>query len=534
MSEKSDTCQEVRANGNKDDNEGFVEVKNRRNNQRRKVGMNNGTQGNKQGFKVNDEEVERNVCQDDRLIVDRIILGWNPKLIIVLMINKSYQNILCIVELIPHKIRFYCIIVYASNNGTERRSLWKELIMQKQIVKNDPWVIIGDFNVTLCAFELSSRSLGKTVDMVEFNDTINSLEVEDICSSGFEFIWTKSLKNPQCKILKKLDRILINYEFMKRFQGTHGVFLHYMVSDHSHVVLHIKNGFPKKKSSFKFSNFVADKAEFLNLVKEACNEDIHGCYMFKLKSAQAIVDKNPHDERLRKEAIRKVDNVKGIDESIFKNTLSREEVDSMIGEVSDKDIKEAMFDIDSNKASGPDGNRESIEVVKKSLEEFSQVFGLVPNLGKSIMFFGNGDVMLSNEEDKVLWVTNTGDKVYFNTKQAWVDLRVNWPNVNWSHIVWFYQLIPSDSIHHLFFLCDIPKNLWSKMNNLSFKMDMNFKLYDVVDSLARRKGKNNIGCLEKCIAWSKQYITKEDRMAMGYDLHADARICSAIDIMGAG
>nr|GFA02156.1 RNA-directed DNA polymerase, eukaryota, reverse transcriptase zinc-binding domain protein [Tanacetum cinerariifolium] len=37
----------------------------------------------------------------------------------------------------------------------------------------------------------------------------------------------------------------------------------------------------------------------------------------------------------------------------------------------------------------------------------------------------DGDVMLSNKKDKVLWVTNAGEKVDFNTRQAWEDLRVN-------------------------------------------------------------------------------------------------------------
>ncbi|GKB13443.1 RNA-directed DNA polymerase, eukaryota, reverse transcriptase zinc-binding domain protein [Tanacetum coccineum] len=458
------------------------------------------------------------------------MVGWNTRLVNVLVINKAKQNILCTVEL--NKIKFYCTIVYASNNGAERRDLWKELAMQKQFVKNDPWVILGDFNVTinasehssgssgktidmaefndwslikssstvllfmlvtmvlkeeiygknwLCkssckksslgdfnvtinASEHSSGSSGKTIDMAEFNDAINSLEVEEICSSGFQFTWTKSLKNPKCKILKKLDRILVNDEFMQKFQSAHGVFLPYMISYHSPAVLHIKNGVPKKKSSFRFNNFVVEKPEFLKLVDEAWREEMQGCYMYKivkklkklkgplkklswskgnvfenvsklkekLSNVQAHVDKNPHDEKLKIEAVNtlnefveaskdelnmlqqktkikwlnegdkntaffhgilksrrsksrveviknedgvsfegedvniqfvkhfesffgKVDNTSCINESMFKKKLSNEDARSMISEVTDKEIKEAMFDIDSNKASGPGG-----------------------------------------------------------------------------------------------------------------------------------------------------------------------------------
>nr|GEW19038.1 hypothetical protein [Tanacetum cinerariifolium] len=152
----------------------------------------------------------------------RVIVGWNPRLVKVLIINKSKQDILCTVELIPNKIRFYCTIVYASNTRPKRRGLWKELIIQKQIVKNEPW----------------------------------------------------------------------------KCQTAYGIFLLYMVSGHSPVVLYIKNRFPKKKSSFRFSNFVADKIEFLNLVDEVWKEDVKD----NLKSVQAQVDKDLHDEKLRKEA----------------------------------------------------------------------------------------------------------------------------------------------------------------------------------------------------------------------------------------
>ncbi|GKE53920.1 RNA-directed DNA polymerase, eukaryota, reverse transcriptase zinc-binding domain protein, partial [Tanacetum coccineum] len=118
MNGKNETNQEASANGIQADNEGFVEVKNRKKNNGNATGMNNGTQGNKQGYKVNvmnvqqryvvkqkapeqkrkegenksnpgkgkssvdsngdkwmeavnEEELEDNVCQDDRMIVDR-------------------------------------------------------------------------------------------------------------------------------------------------------------------------------------------------------------------------------------------------------------------------------------------------------------------------------------------------------------------------------------------------------------------------------------------------------------------------------
>ncbi|GJY22933.1 hypothetical protein Tco_0396591 [Tanacetum coccineum] len=45
--------------------------------------------------------------------------------------------------------------------------------------------------------EHSNGWSGINCDMQEFYDTVNGLEVDDLCSSGFQFTWTKSLKNPE-------------------------------------------------------------------------------------------------------------------------------------------------------------------------------------------------------------------------------------------------------------------------------------------------------------------------------------------------
>ncbi|GKC73793.1 RNA-directed DNA polymerase, eukaryota, reverse transcriptase zinc-binding domain protein [Tanacetum coccineum] len=58
--------------------------------------------------------------------------------------------------------------------------------------------------------------------------------------------------------------------------------------------------------------------------------------------------------------------VRPIEDIIFTNNISAEDADNMTREVTSKEIKEAIFDIDSNKASGPDGF--SSEFFKKAWE----------------------------------------------------------------------------------------------------------------------------------------------------------------------
>ncbi|GJW01214.1 RNA-directed DNA polymerase, eukaryota, reverse transcriptase zinc-binding domain protein [Tanacetum coccineum] len=60
-----------------------------------------------------------------------------------------------------------------------------------------------------------------TSEMNEFQDCVNKIEVDDLHSEGFNYTWTKSLKNPKCSTLKKLDRIMVNEDFVDKFQQAH-------------------------------------------------------------------------------------------------------------------------------------------------------------------------------------------------------------------------------------------------------------------------------------------------------------------------
>nr|XP_043620341.1 uncharacterized protein LOC122592208 [Erigeron canadensis] len=401
----------------------------------------------------------------------RIVLGWNSDMVRLMVIEKSKQVIFCVIEIIPTRQRFFCSVVYASNSGTERRDLWKELEQQNCFVNRQPRVILGDFNVIKDVSEQSMGGSSRTADMQEYVDTINKIQVDDLNSSGFYYTWTKSLRNKKCIVLKKLDRIMVNEEFLSRFLRAHGTFLPYYISDHSPAVLNIKEGLPKKNKSFRFSNFVADKKEFLDLVKQEWNGGVQGCYMYKLVQNlkrlkkplknlswnkgnifdkvkvlreelvknQQVMNDQPHDEQIKRKAsdslneyisivsdemkllqqkanikwlqegdkntaffhsilrsrrnksrvesikddtgniyegeevskqflkhfenfLGKVDHVEQLMDDLFIDVLNEDEANAMIKPVTNNEIKEAMFSMDSNKSPGPDGAKVCLAV----------------------------------------------------------------------------------------------------------------------------------------------------------------------------
>nr|GEU62976.1 hypothetical protein [Tanacetum cinerariifolium] len=132
----------------------------------------------------------------------RILVVWNADKVDVMVVQSYSQTIICLVEVIQTKIKLFVSFVYASNFDIDRRELRNELSMHKSIVYNKAWALMRDFNVTIKHEEHSNRDSSMSMDMNEFNDAVNMMEVEDLCSTGFQFTWAKSLKNPMCNTLK--------------------------------------------------------------------------------------------------------------------------------------------------------------------------------------------------------------------------------------------------------------------------------------------------------------------------------------------
>nr|GEV61913.1 RNA-directed DNA polymerase, eukaryota, reverse transcriptase zinc-binding domain protein [Tanacetum cinerariifolium] len=158
------------------------------------------------------------------------------------------------------------------------------------VYKNKKGVVTGDEFL-----EMERNEIKKKQDSAEFKqefkDCVNMIEVKDLCSSGLFFTWTKNLKKARewnhTGVLKKLDRVMVNEDFMKKYDKAHVVFNPYLVSDHSQAVVVIPSGMKMKKKAFKFANF---NGHLFDNVKE---------YRERLKNIQKKIDTDPYNKDLR-------------------------------------------------------------------------------------------------------------------------------------------------------------------------------------------------------------------------------------------
>ena len=77
-------------------------------------------------------------------------------------------------------MKIFCSFVYAANSGKERRELWKDLHIFKQLINNEAWVLMGDVNVSLNLNDHSEGGSFVSQDMLDFQECVNDIEVEDI------------------------------------------------------------------------------------------------------------------------------------------------------------------------------------------------------------------------------------------------------------------------------------------------------------------------------------------------------------------
>ncbi|GJR80293.1 putative RNA-directed DNA polymerase [Tanacetum coccineum] len=236
----------------------------------------------------------------------RIILGWNLEVVNVVVVSQTSQ--VMHVKII-HKVsgkQLFCSFIYASNNPVTRRILWADLEMHKLVTCGFPWTLMGDFNIALNLEDYSSGSSKLDSAISDFKDCVYNIEVLDINSSGLHFTRNQKPKGGG-GLLKKLDHIMRNTDFINAFPGSYALFQPYRVSDHSPAFLElVSNVWNQHVDGHRMyqvvSKLKALKKPFRKLMHDQGNLHERVCNLkVELDEIQKALDVNPNDFVLRDE-----------------------------------------------------------------------------------------------------------------------------------------------------------------------------------------------------------------------------------------
>nr|GEU91195.1 RNA-directed DNA polymerase, eukaryota, reverse transcriptase zinc-binding domain protein [Tanacetum cinerariifolium] len=154
---------------------------------------------------------------------------------------------------------------------------------------------------------------------------------------------------------------MVYEELLNYFSNANAIFLPYMVSEHSLVVVRFLCSFDKKKKAFRFTNFITERDNFYLLLL------LDGRSIRQVNKIASICDNdgNKMEGNLMEEQFvnhfrkflgaNKVISEFSNFEGVFGTKLNQEEAIEIIKEVTNAEIKNAIFNIRDSKAPGPDG-----------------------------------------------------------------------------------------------------------------------------------------------------------------------------------
>ncbi|GAV83754.1 RVT_1 domain-containing protein, partial [Cephalotus follicularis] len=157
--------------------------------------------------------------------------------------------------------------------------------------RNEPWLVVGDFNVTRYGNEHSSCS-GTTKAMLDFNKAVLAAELEDLMSTGCMYTWNNRRMGDGA-IAKKLDRALGNWQWFKSLGDSYAHFHPPGISDHSPITIQMRAWHQFRGRPFKFLNHWANDVLFLHVVAQEWEKSYSGSPLIvlhkKLKSLKACL-----------------------------------------------------------------------------------------------------------------------------------------------------------------------------------------------------------------------------------------------------
>ena len=208
--------------------------------------------------------------------VDRIWVGWNSAKVNLNVILITQQLIHVTITSIDLSVHFEASFIYGYNTIQDRRALWRDLRMISSSIGDKPWVSLGDFNVILDPREYFGGNLGIDHGALEFADLVHDACLQDLRYTGMLFTWNNST------IRKKLDRAMVNPEWLEKYPISFTHFLPPGISDHSPFVINILNRNKRKGMPFKFYNCWTSLDQFPHVVHNTWTTPMEGNMQFQL------------------------------------------------------------------------------------------------------------------------------------------------------------------------------------------------------------------------------------------------------------
>ncbi|XP_074265564.1 uncharacterized protein LOC141588003 [Silene latifolia] len=143
-----------------------------------------------------------------------------------------------------------------------------------------PWGVCGDFN---CVLNFNER-IGRDVtwaDIANFRDCVDFCGLMDMKGQGAFFTWNNK-QAPSTRGYSRIDRFLVNDDWMDIYPGAYAHFLPEGLFDHNPCVCYRRNSGVPRKRQFKYYNMWSLDPGFKSVVQQSWNVPIAGTPMYQV------------------------------------------------------------------------------------------------------------------------------------------------------------------------------------------------------------------------------------------------------------
>ncbi|XP_074298144.1 uncharacterized protein LOC141628964 [Silene latifolia] len=219
----------------------------------------------------------------------RLWLIWQPSQFLVDVRCISAQIIYTLVCDKLRGITFWFTLVYGFNKEQERAGLWTELNQISRGV-DSAWMICGDFNSLM---NINEKIRGAPVswnDVLSMRQMVMNCNLVEMKTVGAFFTWNNKHENGT-KVYSKLDRVLINADWLTNFPECYANFLPEGLFDHCPCLIKFTDDMPRKRPSLKYFNMWSLVKEFEGIVQNSWYKDIQGTPMYKVVTKLKMLKK---------------------------------------------------------------------------------------------------------------------------------------------------------------------------------------------------------------------------------------------------
>lgn len=186
-----------------------------------------------------------------------------------LVILKSCKNFIhCRVNDSRNSASWFLTCVYGNPTFAERRGLWDRL-SDLRPANSAAWCCLGDFNEILFQEDKDGVRPPNQLQIDVFRNFVDGNTLIDLDLKGSRFTWCNNRE--EGFVREKIDRVLVNAQWINNFPHAIAEAFPAIGSDHSPIVLHCEGRGTKRKKSFVYEHFWDEHPDCVNTVASAWN-----------------------------------------------------------------------------------------------------------------------------------------------------------------------------------------------------------------------------------------------------------------------